>query len=230
MTEFMMLLGLEALPNVWSKRMPLECCCLLLVSINHVAPLKAEALEWVVGCTWSLRSQPQTLPPNPNHYPHTTLKANTSDGWLDALDPLFTKIAKGVGNGIKRDFGASSFVEADGWFSLETGPWLGTFGDDDLTAAVAGAGAGAGVAGGDADSVTAGGDTGGTVATAAAVVTGTIDNTINQPESNNCLGGFTIPSEEEAYTRAQSIFSSLTLAEPNATWIYQGYPWHEARV
>ena len=127
-------------------------------------------------------------------------KANTSDGWLDALDPLFNKIAHGVGAGMKAEFGTSSFVEADGWFSLETGPWMGTFdsgsGVDATSVALAssaGTNGGAGVAENGAD--------------------------------GGCLNGFKIPSEEEAFTRAQAVFASLTDAEPNATWIYQGYPW-----
>ena len=36
---------------------------------------------------------------------------------------------------------------------------------------------------------------------------------------------FRIPSEEEAYTRARAVFSSITAADPDATWVYQGYPW-----
>eukprot|EP00041_Stephanoeca_diplocostata_P026908 m.733684 g.733684 ORF g.733684 m.733684 type:complete len:846 (+) comp23074_c0_seq1:615-3152(+) len=116
-------------------------------------------------------------------FPH----ANTSNGWLDALDPLFTTIARGVADGIKQEFGPSEFLEADGWFSLETGPWLGSMSE---------------------------------MHSQSAVMHG--DNNTSQ---GSCLGGFVIPSEEEAYTRAQSVFASLTLAEPNATWVYQGYPW-----
>eukprot|EP00041_Stephanoeca_diplocostata_P026912 m.733761 g.733761 ORF g.733761 m.733761 type:complete len:152 (+) comp23074_c0_seq6:994-1449(+) len=89
--------------------------------------------------------------------------------------------------GIKQEFGPSEFLEADGWFSLETGPWLGSMSE---------------------------------MHSQSAVMHG--DNNTSQ---GSCLGGFVIPSEEEAYTRAQSVFASLTLAEPNATWVYQGYPW-----
>ena len=132
--------------------------------------------------------------------------ANTSNGWLDALDPLFNKIAHGVGAGMKEAFGASSFVEADGWFSLETGPWMGTFD------AAGGSGGGGGGGGGGID----------TAATSSAV---SIDGAAETVGDGGCLNGFQIPSEEEAFTRAQAVFASLADAEPNATWIYQGYPW-----
>lgn len=51
-------------------------------------------------------------------------QANTSAGWVDALDPLFDTIAGGVATKMQSDFGPAEFVEADGWFALETGPWL----------------------------------------------------------------------------------------------------------
>ena len=76
------------------------------------------------------------------------------------------------------------FVEADGWFSLETGPWMGSFEEVDSDAA-------------------------------------SVDHEMLQ----SCLGGFTIPTEEEAFTRAQAVFAAITDADPNATWVYQGMPW-----
>ena len=59
----------------------------------------------------------------PMQMPELFPKANTSAGWVDALDPLFDKIAKGIATKMQADFGPASFVEADGWFALETGPW-----------------------------------------------------------------------------------------------------------
>jgi hypothetical protein len=60
----------------------------------------------------------------PISMPELFPKANTSAGWVDALDPLFDTIAKGVATKMQSDFGPAEFVEADGWFALETGPWL----------------------------------------------------------------------------------------------------------
>eukprot|EP00040_Diaphanoeca_grandis_P034275 m.212108 g.212108 ORF g.212108 m.212108 type:complete len:916 (+) comp33117_c0_seq2:280-3027(+) len=117
----------------------------------------------------------------PKEMPLIFPTANTSNGWLDALDPLFTKIASNIATSMKTSFGAASFIEADGWFSLETGPWL------------------------------AGGGT--------TAING------SQEDSGSCLGGFVIPSYEEAFTRAQKVFSTLISANPEAVWIYQGYPW-----
>lgn len=45
------------------------------------------------------------------------------------------------------------------------------------------------------------------------------------PQPTSCLGGFVIPSEEEAFARATAVFASLKSADPNVTWVYQGYPW-----
>ena len=41
----------------------------------------------------------------PKEMPDLFPKANTSGGWLDALDPLFATIAHGVGEGMKEFFG-----------------------------------------------------------------------------------------------------------------------------
>jgi len=162
----------------------------------------------------------------PKQMPELFPKANTSGGWLDAADPLFSKIAHQIGAGMKAEFGTSSFVEADGWFSLETGPWMGTFDENPAIGSTSlldfpttptlpfPATSATEVAGAFnvASAVNVAGGAGG------AGVTGDADY-------GDCLGGFKIPSEEEAFTRARAVFASLTDAEPNATWIYQGYPW-----
>lgn len=139
----------------------------------------------------------------PELFPH----ANTSNGWLDALDPLFDTIGHSIGKEMQQQFGPSSFIEADGWFSLETGPWLaseaGLALHADTTAAMSG---GASVE--DVMGATFG-----------------LDLRSSGESSGGCLGNFVIPTEEEAFTRAQAVFSSLVKAKPDATWIYQGYPW-----
>eukprot|EP01079_Euglenida_sp_SAG-EU17-18_P009494 gene9494-1707_t len=133
--------------------------------------------------------------------------ANTSDGWLDGLDPLFRRIGHGVAQlrrhcpfitttqGIQQQFGPSDFIEADGWFALETGPWLST---------------------------SPAGHSGSADSDSGLIATGTGD--ADGPELG-CFNGFNIPSEEEAYARASSIFNTLTSASPDAVWVYQGYPW-----
>ena len=127
----------------------------------------------------------------PEIFPH----ANTSNGWLDALDPLFDTIGHGVGTAMQAEFGPGSFVEADGWFALETGPWLSS----------------------DSTSVAALGD-GADAAEEAGCFFGRVD------QDGHPIP-FIIPSEEEAFTRASSVFASLVAAKPDATWVYQGYPW-----
>jgi hypothetical protein len=115
----------------------------------------------------------------PALFPH----ANTSDGWLDGLDPLFDKIGRGVAAGMQDEFGPANFVEADGWFSLETGPWLQS-------------------------------------------VTNEANSSVQSvADGGQCLGGFKVPSEAEARSRAEAVLKSLVSAAPNATWVYQGYPW-----
>eukprot|EP00912_Choanoflagellata_sp_UC4_P000529 UC4_evm1s330 len=99
--------------------------------------------------------------------------ANTSNGWLDALDPMFKNIAHSFNKESQEAFGPASFIEADGWFSLETGPWL--------------------------------------------------SNSIN--DSDACLGGFVVPSEKEAALRVAKVYESLSTANPDNVWVYQGYPW-----
>eukprot|EP00039_Didymoeca_costata_P033397 m.42165 g.42165 ORF g.42165 m.42165 type:complete len:900 (+) comp9851_c0_seq1:67-2766(+) len=44
-------------------------------------------------------------------------------------------------------------------------------------------------------------------------------------EQVGCLNGFTIPTYEEGAKRAAAVFNSFASVSPNATWIYQGYPW-----
>lgn len=46
-------------------------------------------------------------------------------------------------------------------------------------------------------------------------------------ELSSCLGGFTIPSEEEGKKRANAVFSSFSDggSDDDAVWVYQGYPW-----
>ena len=138
----------------------------------------------------------------PQIFPHT----NTSNGWLDALDPLFDTIGHGVGTAMQKDFGPASFIEADGWFSLETGPWLaadaGPALNQNMEAALAEG------------------------ATVDDLLSSTFGLDLSDDrEEGGCLGNFRIPSEEEAFTRAGAVFQSLVAAKPDAVWIYQGYPW-----
>ena len=69
----------------------------------------------------------------PKAMPYLFPGHNTSNGWLDALDPLFDKIAGKFNAQSQKDFGPASFIEADGWFSLETGPWLSASSSDPAT-------------------------------------------------------------------------------------------------
>lgn len=117
---------------------------------------------------------------------------NTSNGWLDAMDPLFAEIGEAVGTAMQTEFGPAEFVEADGWFSLETGPWLSSSTSSDIA----------------------------TLAASDTVMDGQMAAGLG-----TCLGGFVIPTEEEAFTRASRVFSTLTKANPEAVWLYQGYPW-----
>jgi alpha-N-acetylglucosaminidase len=151
--------------------------------------------------------------------------ANTSGGWLDALDPLFRTIAHEFAAGVKEDFGATGFVEADGWFSLETGPWLGASAET--------GGGGVGVDGMDAArprhprAKTAGPRVGtfseATITEADGARAAGSDNA--DGGFGGCLNGFVVPTEEEAFTRARAVFAAITDADPEATWVYQGYPW-----
>jgi alpha-N-acetylglucosaminidase len=51
--------------------------------------------------------------------------ANISkDGWLDGLDPLFSKISDMVLAELIADFGRTGFYEADGFFDHTQAPWL----------------------------------------------------------------------------------------------------------
>jgi alpha-N-acetylglucosaminidase len=142
----------------------------------------------------------------PKEMPELFPRANTSNGWLDALDPLFDTIGHGVGTAMQKEFGPATFVEADGWFSLETGPWLVSeagpaYHEDTLQAL------GSGASTEDVLAATFGLDL------------------RDAADSGGCLGNFVIPTEEEAFTRANTVFRSLVAARPDSTWVYQGYPW-----
>eukprot|EP00936_MAST-01D_sp_MAST-1D-sp1_P000019 g19.t1 len=170
----------------------------------------------------------------PMQLPQIFPTANSSNGWLDGLDPLFTRIARSFGSKLALDFGQTGFVEADGWFSLETGPWLssdaarvrqwqqgqqsgaeakwhvpmvGMLHETDLGAA-------------DSSAAAASAGTIADLDTAAGEMSAGADT-----DTTQCLRNFRIPSEEEAYTRARAVFTSITAADPDATWVYQGYPW-----
>eukprot|EP00658_Telonema_sp_P-2_P011696 TRINITY_DN14485_c0_g1_i2.p1 TRINITY_DN14485_c0_g1~~TRINITY_DN14485_c0_g1_i2.p1 ORF type:complete len:632 (-),score=131.10 TRINITY_DN14485_c0_g1_i2:4-1899(-) len=124
----------------------------------------------------------------PKELPAIFPGANSSGGWLDGLDPLFHTVARALAAQVVTEFGGSDFIEADGWFSLETGPWLSTLSSS--------------------------------------------SSDHRAPNSSRdsvpCeFGGvpFVVPSESEAYVRGRSVFADLTSGSPNATWVYQGYPW-----
>ena len=152
----------------------------------------------------------------PEIFPH----ANTQNGWLDGMDPLFDKIGREIAAGQQNEFGPAEFIEADGWFELQTGPW---YSSDMAT----GTGSAGGMGDGsktvidvsatidDALGMTLVGDGGPSADAAQAAL----------DDDSGCLGGFRIPTEQEAFARATNVFSSLVSANPNATWIYQGYPW-----
>jgi hypothetical protein len=107
-------------------------------------------------------------------FPHS----NSSGGWLDALDPLFGKIAQDFNARAQADFGPASFVEADGWFSLETVPWLSASSNG-------------------------------------------VESSVHTT-NGDCLGGFIVPTEDEAAARVAAVYASLTTAKPDAVWVYQG--------
>ena len=117
----------------------------------------------------------------PMEFPQIFPHSNSSGGWLDALDPLFGKIAEDFNARAQADFGPASFVEADGWFSLETGPWLTAF------------------------------DKGGESSTSSVPAA-----------DGDCLGGFVVPTEQEAAARVAAVYASLTTAAADAVWVYQG--------
>ena len=98
---------------------------------------------------------------------------------------------------MQADFGPANFVEADGWFSLETGPWL------------------------------ASGPPATEASTAAAAVLSPdrAGEALQEDDYGDCLNGFKVPAEEGTKQRARAVFESLTHGNPNATWLYQGYPW-----
>ena len=151
-------------------------------------------------------------------FPH----ANTSNGWLDALDPLFDTIGHGVGEKMQAEFGPASFVEADGWFSLETGarnnqtpampavqvqdglshnlilmmagPWLAS------EAAIAY----------HEDTLQALGSGASTEDVLAATFGLDLRSAEGEGEGEGgCLGDFVIPSEEEAFTRCETSFLAI---------------------
>ena len=113
-----------------------------------------------------------------------------------------------------------TFPQADGWFELQTGPW---YSSDTAT----GAGGSVGSTGGSNDVIDASAalDDALGVAIRGGGVNGGPAADAGLDDDSSCLGGFRIPTEEEAFARATNVFSSLVSANPNATWIYQGYPW-----
>jgi|EP01047_Picozoa_sp_COSAG01_P029308 hypothetical protein len=122
---------------------------------------------------------------------------NTSDGWLDALDPLFDEIAHSFNAQSQADFGPAQFIEADGWFSLETGPWLSASSSEAMLPPLPPP------------------PSPPLDATATAIPDSARDDA-------GCLNGFVVPTEEEAASRVARVYQSLTTANPNNTWIYQG--------
>ena len=147
---------------------------------------------------------------------------------------------------MQSDFGPAEFVEADGWFALETGPWLYSNERSSLNSA--------------ADAPQVGhlkslpGEPEREEDVLAAVAQERQQRQIDanflelmtfagklqqehqqehqhqhQPATAPCTVSkpdFIVPTEEEAYIRAKVVFASLVQASPNATWVYQGYPWY----
>jgi hypothetical protein len=139
---------------------------------------------------------------------------------------------------MSKAFGDAAFVEADGWFELETGPWYSTSSGgggstvkltveeeeeeqrvDAAFHTLVRLAASPDVAAG-ADDAAAMHNTASRAGT---------KSMKNAKESVCSFGGvpFTVPTEEQAYVRAQRIFSTITSASQpsSATWVYQGYPW-----
>ena len=59
-------------------------------------------------------------------FPHANISGNGSPGsvWLDALDPLFSRIGKTFLGKAIRDFGKTGYYEADGFFGTKAAPWM----------------------------------------------------------------------------------------------------------
>ena len=105
-------------------------------------------------------------------------------------------------------------MEADGWFALETGPWLASSGAQQSK---------------QIDHTGTTGATGATYATPGQGTHHTISSTAaalpDGVAKRGCLNGFVVPTEAEAFNRARVVFDALMFANPTATWVYQGYPW-----
>jgi len=59
-------------------------------------------------------------------YPNSTITGSGAAGpaWVDALDPLFSKISESFLTKATRDWGRTGFYDADGFFTNHAAPWL----------------------------------------------------------------------------------------------------------
>jgi hypothetical protein len=143
---------------------------------------------------------PGNVPPslsskNPGH--------NISNGWLDALDPLFHSIATKTMQQMGAAFGKGAFYEADGWFDSQTGPWLSASSSSSSSASSASS---------------ASSDSQPTIGhTTAAIL---------EDSGSWCIGGFTIPSFDEGRAHASAVAAAILNGnDTSVRWVYQGYPW-----
>ena len=143
---------------------------------------------------------------------------NTSNGWLDALDPLFGEIATQFNARSQKDFGPASFIEADGWFSLETGPWLSGsapglgsgLGSDLGSGSASGLGSGLGLGSGSGlgSGLSLGSGSGSGLGSGSA-----LEPRVSSGEGAGCLKRpFVIPTEQEAASRVAKVYSTCVCA------------------
>ena len=123
----------------------------------------------------------------------TNITQQEETGWMNALDPMFGKVADMWMTQLIEDFGTDGYYQLDGWFNGGVPPWMN---QDHLEQ---------------------------TNKEEAHNVATQRRSMLGANKNNNDKLLATIPHDEVWYKRGIAAYTGLNRTDPDATWMYQGF-------
>ena len=134
-------------------------------------------------------------------YNDSNITQQEGTGWLDALDPLYLRIADLWMTQLIEDFGTDHYYQLDGWFNGGAPPWINVNkqGRQNITVAQRRASVERSTPSSSSNSIS------------------------NSSSSTSTTTLSTVPHDENWYRRGQAAYAGLNRTDPNAHWMYQGF-------
>jgi len=130
-------------------------------------------------------------------YNDTNMTQQDATGWMNALDPLFARVADLWMTQLIEDFGTDHYYQLDGWFNGGVPPWMNDNNNNKQTQQQQ--------------------------QQQAATQRRTADDPNSQHVERLVESHYAIPHDEDWYLRGKAAYEGLNRTDPDAHWMYQGF-------